>query len=305
MLPRPAPRGSIAGGRWPHVSDDRRGSGDPGEGQGLRRRRVDPPRGRGGDERRTYRSGGPAPPLPARQGPRAARHEHAPRDGRGRHDPVSAGARVRADRPRDEWARLVRSHAAGLGPRRRLRRAARALDRAEHCGRPPRVLRDHRGGGGVRRRRDRVDRSARRRRLRPRRGEDARNELQLGRLLLLPGEADGGRARRRARALLRRRRRAGRARRSLPEVHAHLRGRASDRRVRGRARPGVESRGPRGRRDVVHARVVPLRAPHDRRSSTRRAPSRSLACSSARRSRRIRRSSPCSPIRSRSSGPPA
>ena len=60
------------------------------------------------------------------------------------------------------------------------------------------------------------------------------------------------------------------ARRSLPEVHAHLRGRASDRRVRGRARSGVESRGPRGRRDVVHARVVPLRAPHDRRAMLRR-----------------------------------
>ena len=78
-------------------------------------------------------------------------------------------------------ARLVRPHAAGLGPRGLHARADRAVDRARGAWGEARVLRDH--GGARARTSTRSSRRRRgRRRLRPARHEDARDLVQHGRL---------------------------------------------------------------------------------------------------------------------------
>ena len=228
-----------------------RGPRDPGADPPVRRRRADPVGGprrgaRGSDPRRRAREA-----SSAREGPRPVRDEHAEGARRRRVHDAPAGPRLRADRSGDERARLVRAHAAGVGARRVLVRAAGALDRAGGARRAARVLRDHRGGRGLRRRRDRLDRPPRRGRLRAERHEDARDLVQHRRLDLLPGQARRRRPRGRARAVLRRQGHAGRPAGPRASLHAHLPRLARAGRVRGRAGPG---RQPRGRRRATGCR---------------------------------------------------
>ena len=109
-------------------------------------------------------------------------------------------------------------------------------------------------------------------------------------------------------------RRQGHSRRSTrphPEVHAHVRVRASDLRVRGR--PGRRRRGPRRDRARVRAHeglvrrgAADDRRPHGRRRRARsssRSSSRRSAGSSTRRSSTSRPSSSCSPTWRRRSWP--
>ena len=245
-------------------------SRDPGAHPTLRRRRADPL----GGPRRGAR--GPDPerdPRGARregEGARPRVDEHA--DGarwRRVHD-APAGPRLGADRPGHERPRLVRPHAAGVGAVGLHPGTARAVDRARRARRAPRVLRDHRGGRGLGRRRDRVDGHARRRRVRPARHEDARDLVQHGRLDLLPGQARRRRPRGGARALLRRQGHAGGAADRGAPVLAHLPGHPRAPRVRRRAGAVLPPRRRRGRRDVVHPRVVPVRAADDRGAVLRR-----------------------------------
>ena len=273
------------------------------------------PRGgaRGPDPRRRSR----AAPRP-RHRARPVRDEHAEGAGRHRHDDVPAGARLRADRPRHERARLVRAHAAGVGARCRHARAARTLDRPHDQGPATRVLRDHRGGRGLRRRRHRRHRAPRRRRLRPERREDARHIVQLRELLLLRGQdrrwPGTERACGRARDALRRPRHAGDPRRPRAPVLAYLSRPAPDRGLRGRARTRVEPRRCRGRRPRVHLRMVPLRAPDDRGALLRRGRTADRRGHGVREGAGAvrqpifsssRRSSTCWPTRSPSCGPRA
>ena len=214
--------------------------------------------------RRQDPRGGASPPRGARAGAGSIGDEPAEGPGRWRLHHAAASVGVRADRPGHERPRLVRAHPGRVGARGDDRRADRAVAEAGDPGRAERVLRDHRGGRGVRRRRDRGDRDPRRRRLRARRREDARDVVQPRRSHLLPGEAHRRRARGRARAVRGRQGHARRPARTRASLHAHLPRHARDRRVRRRPGAGVAADRRRGRRDELHLRVVPLRAPDDR-----------------------------------------
>ena len=204
----------------------------------------------------------------ARARPRRDEPAHRPRR-RWLHD-APAGPGPRADRPRHERPWLGAPHTGRLGARGDDRGADRALAEARHPRGGPRVLRDHRGRRRQRRRRDRGDRPPRRRRLRAERREDARDLVQHRRPHLLPGQARRRRERGRPRDV---RRGQGHARYPSDRgaaVHAHVPRHPCADRVRGRPRPRGPADRRRGRRDGVHLRVVPLRAPDDRGPLLRR-----------------------------------
>ena len=221
------------------------------------------------------------------------------------------GPRLRTDRPGHERAGLVRPHAGRVGAGGHDARAGRPLAEARDHRHVARVLRDHGGGRRLRRRRDRGNRAPRRRRLRAQRREVARHVVQHRRPHLLPGEARGRGARRPARDVRAGEGHAGRPPGPRAALHAHVPRHARDRGVRGRADPRRPADRRRGRRHVVHVRLVPLRAPDDRGALLRRRRAadrggdgvrQGAGRSSGGRSSRTRRSATCWPTRSPSCG---
>ena len=255
---------------------------------------------------------------------RGARRAHAgerdggqaggPRLGLRRHQPRARGRRAR---PRPVPADAGRG-AVGARDRRPVGHPVAPVDpaRVRHGGaegaipapgvpwRASRRVRDHRGGRRLGPEHGAHDRSSRRRRRRvgDRRREVARH-VRRRRGLLRAARA----RRRRPRAgdgVPRRQGHAGRPARPDAEVHAHVRVRAPDLRVRGRA----GRRGPDPRRDRpwlrAHEGLVRRGAAHDRRAYRRRVDAgagsvpgvrvRARAVRTADR-RRSRRSSSCSP----------
>ena len=173
-------------------------------------------------------------------------HQHPGRAGRPGADVPAAGAGPGAGQPGDQRPRLDPVDAAAVVHRGRVGAPARAVAGADGARRAARVLRDHRGGRRVGRRRARGDRAPRGRRVRAGRGQVARHVVQRRRVLLLPGEADRGAARRRARDVRRRPALPRRARGAHAGVLAHHQPPPPDRGVRGRARAGRPARRCRG-----------------------------------------------------------
>ncbi len=162
--------------------------GHPGARPRLRRR-ADPVRGPGGARGRPARRRRRRA-QEARDRARAVRHQHAARPRRHRRQRPPAGPGPGAGRPGHQRPRLGRRHPAVLVPAGRHRRPDRALPAAHRPGRARGVLRDHRGVGRLRRGRHRGHRPPRRRRVGTERRQVARDQLQLRRLLLLPGQED-------------------------------------------------------------------------------------------------------------------
>ena len=169
---------------------------------------------------------------------RAVRDEHAEGARRRRDDHAPADARLRAARPRDQRARLVRAHPAGVGARRRARPSSSS---GGSC--PPirgerhecYAITEEGAGSDV----DAIAATVRR---------DGDEYVLNGTKMhvtsfnsanycFFQGKIVDGDARRRARDALRGPRHAGRPRGAGAALLPHVRGPASDRGVRGCARP--------------------------------------------------------------------